>query len=140
MYGFTIASSAGMKRILSAVIVSAALLGFADAARAQVSVGIQIGAPPAPRAYHVPPRPAPAYEWVEGYWYVQGGHYHWHNGYWTRPPYPGAYWVAPYYVQGHYYPGQWEGGRGVVSHQHRWDQTARRDYGREPERTEHARR
>ena len=90
-----------MKRTFLAASVSALLLGFAPAAHAQVSFDIHLGTPPpAPRAYRVPPQPGPDYAWVEGYWYPVNGQYQWHNGYWTRPPYADAYWVAPYYEGG----------------------------------------
>ena len=65
--------------------------------------------------------------WVDGYWYPVNGRYRWHNGYWTHPPYPDAYWVAPYYQDDDYYTGHWEGRRGDVHHDHRWDQTRQRD-------------
>jgi len=83
--------------------------------------------PPAPRAYRVPPQPGPDYVWVEGYWYPLNGQYHWHNGYWTRPPYPDAYWVEPYSQGNQYYMGHWEGRRGDVHHDHGWDQSRQRD-------------
>jgi hypothetical protein len=70
--------------------------------------------------------------WVEGYQYPQGSHYVWHNGYWTRPPYEGAYWVAPYHIGGQYYTGRWEGSRGNVTHDHRWDRGRQRDERRQP--------
>jgi hypothetical protein len=123
-----------MRRILQALSISSLLLAFAPAANAQVSFDIRIGTPPpAPRAYRVPPQPGPDYEWVEGYWYPVNGRYVWHDGYWTHPPYRGAYWVAPYYERGDYYPGYWGGPRGDVHHDHRWDQTNERDdrWGRE---------
>jgi len=65
--------------------------------------------------------------WVEGYWYPENGQYRWHNGYWTLPPYPDAYWVAPYYQRDQYYTGHWEGSRGDIHHSHGWDQTRQRD-------------
>jgi hypothetical protein len=99
----------------------ALLLGAGSAANAQVSVGVQIGrppapvvieeAPPAPRAYVVAARPGPEFVWIEGYWFPQGKHYRWHDGYWTRPPYAGAYWVEPYHYHGRYVAGYWEGRR-----------------------------
>jgi hypothetical protein len=101
-------------------------------AHAQVSFGIHIGPPPAPRAYHVPRQPGPDYFWVEGYWYPQGGHYRWHDGYWTRPPYEGAYWVAPYHVGGQYFEGRWESQRGYLTHDHRWDRGPQRDERHDP--------
>lgn len=125
-YGF------GMRKLLPALAVSALLLGPASAAHAQINFGIRIGAPPAPRAYRVPPRPGPDYIWVEGYQYPQGSQYKWHDGYWTRPPYQGAYWVEPYHVDGQYYAGRWEGSRGVVAHDHRWDRGKQRDDRRNP--------
>jgi hypothetical protein len=36
-----------------------------------------------------PAAPGPGFTWVDGYWYPVGGHYRWHEGYWTRPPYEG---------------------------------------------------
>jgi WXXGXW repeat (2 copies) len=102
--------------------VFAMLVGAGSAANAQVSVGVVIGhppapvviqeAPPPPRAYVVASRPGPEFVWVEGYWFPQGRHYRWHDGYWARPPYAGAYWVEPYYYRGSYVAGYWGGGRG----------------------------
>jgi hypothetical protein len=116
-----------MKRLLQTLAISASLLIPASAVQAQVSFGIHIGEAPAPRPYHVAPRPGPDYGWVEGYWYPQGSHYKWHDGYWTRPPYSGAYWVQPYHVGGQYYAGRWEDGRNNMSHDHRWDKNKQRD-------------
>jgi hypothetical protein len=117
-----------MRRIIPALSISALLLACAPAANAQVSFNVRIGTPPPPpRVYRVPPQPGPDYEWVEGYWYPMNGRYVWHNGYWTHPPYPGAYWVAPYYERGEYYPGYWGGRQGEVHHDHGWDQTRERD-------------
>lgn len=121
-----------MKTLLRALAISGLFLLPASAAHAQISFDIRIGEPPAPRAYRVPARPGPDYVWVEGYWFPQGKQYKWHNGYWTRPPYAGAYWVAPYHVGGQYFAGRWEGSRGIVGHDHRWDRERRRDERREP--------
>jgi hypothetical protein len=125
-----------MKRILQTLSFSAIVLASASAASAQVNLGIRIGEPPAPRAYRVPAAPGPDYIWVEGYQYPQGSHYAWHNGYWTRPPYEGAYWVAPYHTGGHYFSGRWEGARGNVAHDHRWDRSKQRDERRDPRRND----
>jgi hypothetical protein len=106
----------------------AALLVAPAAAFAQVTFDVHIGTPPPPpHAYHVPPQPGPDYVWVEGYQYPQGGHYKWHDGYWTRPPYAGAYWVAPYHSNNQYYAGHWEGNHGNVNHNHGWDHSPQRD-------------
>jgi YXWGXW repeat-containing protein len=111
--GFPIAAIVCMTRFLKALAISALLLVPASHASAQVTFGIRIGqAPPPPRYYRVPVQPGPDYEWVEGYWYPQGGRYAWRDGYWTRPPYAGAYWAAPYYSNGRYFSGRWEGNRG----------------------------
>lgn len=89
---------------------------------AQVSLGITIGAPPPPRVVRVRPRtPGPDYFWVDGYWYPVGGRYRWHDGYWTRPPYAGARWIAPHHDGRQFFGGYWEGERGRVEHDHRWD-------------------
>src|ERR1700760_1740908 len=101
--GPSIAPLAGMNPTPKTFVPCGVPAPTASAASAQVSVGIQIGPPPPPRVYRVPPQPAPDYVWVEGYWYPQGHRYVWHDGYWTRPPYAGAYWVAPYHVGNQYY-------------------------------------
>ena len=119
-------------RILEALSISALLLAFAPAAHAQITFDIRIGPPPAPRAYRVPPQPGPDYDWIEGYWYPQGSKYVWHNGYWTRPPYAGAYWVAPWHDGTNYNEGRWEGPRGDVRHDHAWDKTKQKDEHRGP--------
>ena len=116
-----------MRKLLQTLVVSTLFLVPAATAQAQVSFGIHIGPPPPERAYRVPNRPGPEYVWVEGYQYPQGSSYKWHNGYWTRPPYEGAYWVAPYHSGGQYYAGQWEGSRGNLTHDHRWDRGRQRD-------------
>ena len=116
-----------MKTLLKTVVLATLLMIPALTANAQISFGFRIGEPPPPRAYRVPPEPGPGYEWVEGYWYPVGRQYMWHNGYWTRAPYEGAYWVAPYHVGGQYYAGRWEGGRRYIAHNHRWDKSKQRD-------------
>ena len=100
-----------MRKLLTVLALSSALIGTAHSAAAQVSFGVRIGPPPAPRAYVVPVQPGPGYAWVEGYWYPQGTRYVWKSGYWAKPPYRGAYWVSPYYAKGRYYGGHWDGGR-----------------------------
>lgn len=114
-----------MRNIIKTFAIAIMLLAPAATANAQIS--IRIGEPPPPRAYRVPPQPGPEFVWVEGYYYPVRGRYVWHDGYWTRPPYQGAYWVSPYHVGGQYYPGRWEGARGIIRHDHRWDQRENRD-------------
>jgi len=119
-----------MRNALKALGLGVLLLMLAAPLHAQISFGIRIGAPPAPRAYRVPPQPGPDYVWVEGYQYPENGHYVWHDGYWTRPPYAGAYWVEPYHDGTQYYQGRWEGPRGNVAHDHHWDGSRQRDENR----------
>jgi hypothetical protein len=98
---------------------------------AQFSVGVRIGAPPAPRVVRVQPRsPGEGYTWVGGYWYPVGNRYTWHDGYWTRPAYEGAHWVEPHHDGTRYFDGYWDGGHGQVAHDHRWDKdhSHNRDY------------
>src|SRR5262249_2471223 len=111
------------KTLLKSLAISAVLLVPASTAHAQVSFRIRIGPPPPPPAYTVPRQPAPDYEWIDGYWYWSSGRYVWHRPYWSRPPYPGAYWVAPYYWDGRYVTGHWEGPRGEFNHNHSWDRS-----------------
>jgi hypothetical protein len=115
-----------MRNLLQTIAVSAMLLLPASAANAQVNFGIRIGEPPAPRAYRVPRQPGPGYVWIEGYQSPQGGRYRWHNGYWARPPYEGAYWVEPYYNDGQYFTGRWEGSRNGRGRNNRRNPAVRR--------------
>jgi hypothetical protein len=83
------------------------------------SIGIGVGpgyypgyyyAPPPPAPvvrYYRPAYPGPGYTWIGGYYYPVGPRYVWHAGYWARPPYRGAYWVAPRYYGHRYYRGYW---------------------------------
>ena len=120
-----------MKNLLRAALLSSMLLLGTHRAAAQVSVGIEIGAPPPPRVVAVRPlAPGPEFIWIEGYWYLVGHHYRWHPGYWTRPPYPGAHWVVPYHDGRRYFGGYWDGDRGRFEHDHHWDHDRDRDHGR----------
>ena len=112
----------------SLLLVVLLLVGV-SAANAQISVGVRIGQPPPPRVVRVlPGRPGPEYTWVDGYWYPVGRRYRWHDGYWTRPPYEGARWVAPHHDGQRYFVGYWEGDRGRLEHDHRWDRDHDRDF------------
>jgi WXXGXW repeat (2 copies) len=111
-----------MKRLIAASIFMAAC------AFGQVSIGIQIGAPPPPRVLRVrPATPGPDFMWVDGYWYPEGRKYKWHAGYWTRPPYGDARWVAPHHDGARYFNGYWEGNEGRRDHDHHWDKDRDRD-------------
>jgi hypothetical protein len=128
-----------MNKLTKAIFVVVIILVGVSALAAQVSIGIRIGPPPPPRVVHVvPERPGPDFVWIEGYWYPVGNHYKWHEGYWTRPPYPGAHWVSARHDGKMFYDGYWDGERGRVEHDHRWDRDHDRDY-REHERHEHDR-
>jgi hypothetical protein len=110
------------------------MLLAAGAVFAQFSVGIHIGAPPPMRVVRVQPRsPGADYVWIGGYWYPVGNHYKWHEGYYSRPAYSGATWVAPHHDGHDYYPGYWDGERGHVAHDHGWDKNRdrNRDYNRD---------
>jgi hypothetical protein len=107
-----------MKTKLLTLIV---LAGGTLFAKTHISIGIGIGTPyyayyappPPPAVVYAPPCPGPEYDWIAGYWYPVGPRYVWHGGYWARPPYAGAYWVAPRYYNHRYYAGYWNrrGGR-----------------------------
>jgi hypothetical protein len=119
------------KHLLKVALLCSLLLVGVNGARAQVSVGIRIGPPPAPRVVAVrPASPGPEYAWVEGYWYPVSGHYRWHDGYWTRPPYAGAHWVGPHRDADRYYHGYWDGDHGRFEHDHKWDHDHDRDHDR----------
>ena len=98
-----------MKRLISAFCLATMLLSGGVAAAAQVSIGVHIGPPPPQRVVRVVPyRPGPDFVWVAGYWYPVRNHYAWRNGYWARPPYRDARWIAPRYERGQFYDGYWE--------------------------------
>jgi hypothetical protein len=119
-------------------LLTAVLLIAGSVLSAQVSIGIRIGPPPPPRIVRaLPSRPGPDYVWIEGYWYPVGGRYRWHDGYWTRPVYPRAHWIAPRYDGGRYFEGFWEGDRGKMAHDHRWDRGRDRDYHRDRDHDRH---
>lgn len=113
-----------MKKLLAVALL------FGGTVFGQVSIGIRIGPPPPPRVVHVQPvSPGPDYFWIDGYWYPVGNHYKWHEGYWTRPPYAGAHWVPAHHDGRMFFDGYWEGGRGRIDHDHRWDRDHRnRDF------------
>ena len=115
--------------IIKTALFAGALLIGASVCSAQVSIAVQIGPPPPPHVVRVlPPRPAAEFIWVEGYWYPVGHKYKWHDGYWTRPPYEGARWVAPRHDGRQFFAGYWEGDHGRFDHDHHWDRDHDRDF------------
>lgn len=100
----------------------------AGAVFAQLSVGIRIGAPPPVRVVVQPPSPGAGYVWVAGYWYPNGSKYKWHDGYYSRPAYEGSHWVAPTHDGQLYHEGYWDGDKGQVKHDHKWDKAHDKDY------------
>ena len=117
--------------IRTSLLLVVMLLAGASVSHAQVALGIRIGPPPPPRLIRVvPPSPGPDNLWIGGYWYPVGRHYKWHEGYWTRPPYPGARWVGPRHDGRQFYAGYWDGDRGRFEHDHSWDREHDRDQDR----------
>jgi len=133
-----------MKTLMRAMLFAGMLTAGGSLYAAQVSIGINIGPPPRPRVVRVlPARPGADFVFVEGYWYPVGRRYQWHEGYWTRPPYAGARWIAPRHDGRQFYAGYWEGDRGRFEHDHRWDHDRARDFherGRDRDRDDHDRR
>jgi len=124
-----------MKTLIKTALLVTILLGAGQAFAGQISLGIRIGRPPAPRVLKVrPASPGPDYLWIDGYWYPEGGKYKWHDGYWSRPPYAGAHWVAPHHDGEQFFNGYWEGDRGRIEHDHKTDRGHDRDY-RPPNRS-----
>ena len=116
-----------MKTKLLALVLLASGTIFAG-----ITLGIRIGAPPPPRVVVQPASPGEGYTWVGGYWYPVSGKYQWHDGYYSRPPYEGALWVAPRHDGKQYYSGYWQGpGRERVEHDHDSDRGHDRDYHEE---------
>jgi len=103
-----------MKTKLFALLL---LAGSSLMAGPRVFVGVGVGyapapvvayaPPPAPLVAYAPPAPGPGYTFVNGYWNPAGPRWAWHAGYWARPPYARAYWMAPRYYGGRFYGGYW---------------------------------
>jgi WXXGXW repeat (2 copies) len=107
------------------------LVGSAFTLSAQIGIGIRIGPPPPPRVVAVrPASPGAGYLWVEGYQYPVNGHYRWHEGYWSRPPYEGAHWVGPRHDGQQFFAGYWDGDHGRIEHDHHSDHGRDRDFRR----------
>lgn len=125
-----------MKTLIMTTLLTSTLLVGLPASAAQISIGIRIGPPPPPRVVRlVPASPGPEFMWVGGYWYAVGNHWKWHDGYYTRAPYVGAHWVVPRYEGGQFYQGYWEGSRGRIEHDHKWDHDKHnRDYDHDHDR------
>ena len=118
-----------MKSFMKMTLIATMLLASGSVFGAEISIGINIGPPPPPYVVHVmAPSPGPEFVWVTGYWYPGKKHYHWHEGYWTRPPYAGAGWVQPHYDRERYFAGYWNGNRGRCEHDHHWDKDHDRDH------------
>ena len=121
-----------MRNLARTVLVAAVVLVSGSILHAQtsVSIGVHIGPPPPPRVVHVieVAPPEPDYVWIDGYWHPVGRQYVWHEGYWTRPPYVGARWIAARYERQMFFEGYWDGSRGRVAHDHRWDRDSHRDH------------
>ena len=83
-----------------------------------------------------PPPPGPEFQWIDGYWGVQGNRYVWVPGRWDRPPYQGAYWTHPHYDHyqdgWHMHEGHWD--REDHGDHHDWDRDRGRDGGRDGDR------
>jgi hypothetical protein len=116
-----------MKTKLMALLLVA---GGTLLAETHVAIGVRVGGPAvygyagAPVVAYRPACPGPGYVWISGY---HDGYGRWFDGYWTMPPYVGAYWVAPRLMGGRFVAGYWGGARNYYRHERRDD---RRDYRR----------
>jgi hypothetical protein len=118
-----------MMIFLRTILLSVLPLVVVSVLNAQASMGVRIGPPPPTPVLNVmPQRPDLKFVWVRGYWYPVRRHYRWHEGYWTEPPYEGACWVAPRHDGERFFVGYWDGDRGPVAHDHRWDHLRGRDF------------
>ncbi len=118
-----------MRSFMRTTLIAAMLLVGGSVFGAQIFIGIRIGPPPPPRVVRIlPPRPGPEFVWVDGYWYPVRERYRWHEGYWTRPPYSEARWVVPHHDGEQFFAGYWNGDRGRLEHDHRWDRDRDRDF------------
>ncbi len=112
------------------------LAGGALFAETHFSIGVQIGRPgPVVVQAYRPACPGPGYVWIDPYY---GPYGHYYAGYWALPPYAGAYWVRPRFVNRHFFAGYWAGPRfaprghayGYWRNHDRWDRDDRGFRGR----------
>ena len=111
----TLLRRAGAAALLSAIALPVASTGYAlTPMLGDVSINVDIGAPPPPRHEVIVERerPGPDYIWVAGYWDGAPGRYNWVAGHWERPPHAHATWVQPRWERdhdGHYHMirGEW---------------------------------
>jgi hypothetical protein len=87
-----------MKTLLQSLVLGLAV-AYLVPVPSQAAVGVFVRvAPPRPVREHIAPIPAARMVWVGGYYRWSGRAYAWAPGYWARPPYPAAVWVAPRWV------------------------------------------
>jgi hypothetical protein len=82
-----------VKKIVLALLFAITLLPAASLAQVAIRLG-----PPAPIYERPGPPPGRGFVWIGGYHNYVDGHYVWVPGYWGRPPYPGARWMAHRWV------------------------------------------
>ena len=98
-----------IRKLILGSLVAAAVGGLAlpAAARSNVDVYVNVGAPP-PAYYEVVPAPRAGWVWVPGYWDWRGHRHHWIAGHWVRARHGYAYHVPHWYER----DGRWYIARG----------------------------
>jgi hypothetical protein len=122
-----------IRKLILGSVVAASLASFAlpAAARTNVDLVVNLGAPP-PAYYEPVPVARRGFAWVPGYWDWTGRRYHWVAGHWVRHR-PGFAYVSPrYYDDGgrwYYQRGGWRDrdGDGIPN---RWDRFPGNPYWR----------
>jgi hypothetical protein len=105
-------------RIVGGLALLSIALISASTAMADLSINVQLDAPPPPprQEVMVGVSPGPDYAWVGGYWDGSPGHYTWVAGRWDHPPHgQHGQWSAPHWDKdrdGHYHQtkGEWRDG------------------------------
>ncbi|MGH8283705.1 MAG: YXWGXW repeat-containing protein [Gammaproteobacteria bacterium] len=98
-----------MKRIITALLMAAALGGSMLAvpimASAQLSIGVSVGYAPPPLPWYPQPFcPGAGYLWTPGYWSYGPYGYYWVPGTWVLAPAVGLFWTPGYWAwNGGYY-------------------------------------
>ncbi len=89
-----------MKHLLK-VLGVISVLAIAAPVMGQIRFSIRIGPPPPPPREVIVAAPFAGAVWVPGYYAFDyaASQYRWVPGVWMRPPYPGAVWIAPHYLQ-----------------------------------------
>lgn len=126
-------SAAAVVAALAAIVSQPALAGSADVrfSIGDVSIGIDVGAPPPAPVVEYVPVALPGHLWVPGYWAWNGHRHVWNQGAWEKAR-PGYHHIAGHWQQRgdrwHFEPSRWEAHSAAELHRERREYAQRARY------------